>query len=108
MSFHVGQKVVCVDDRLPSDKGPWRVVLNAVYTIREFDDEDPLSPIGVVLEEVRCGIPDGWKKEGGWRMNRFRPLIERSTDTGMAILRKVADDASKKRELALTDREGKS
>jgi hypothetical protein len=30
----------------------------------------------------------------GFAVNRFRPVQKRSTDTGMAILRKVADDAS--------------
>lgn len=104
MSFHVGQKVVCVDNGERA-QGPnhHRLIssyleIGTTYTIRKISNRKLAL---VWLRGVnRAGPYNGgiWG-DGGFFSDRFRPLIERSTDTGMAILRKVADDASKKRVL---------
>lgn len=98
MNFYVGQKVVCVDDR---NGGPWNnsygsghnmgLREGAVYTVREIKFRF------LWLCELHG------ESSGGWLLRRFRPLIERSTETGMAILRKVADDAAARRNLVRLD-----
>lgn len=104
MSFYVGQKVVCVDDSSPplnvlnGCKIP--VKSGKIYTIKAAYYGYKSTPV-VDLCEVphcpHCGAPSAFQAL------RFRPLQERSTETGMAILRKVADDASKKRVLCGND-----
>lgn len=78
MAFHVGQKVVCVDDtnmRLePQERGP---VYGEVYTVRGFYDCD-----GIWLSEIKNDPvvhTDGFT-ESAFYIWRFRPLIERKTD----------------------------
>lgn len=84
MTFHVGQKVVCVDDqnfRNPDHIGtpiaPTAPVRGTVYHVRSF------SPSGnVLLAEIVCA-PHAWEwgyGEGGWLPRRFRPVTERKTD----------------------------
>jgi len=94
MAFHVGQKVVCVDatnfrnphlSYLTNGKYP---CLGMVYTIRGF------TPSAMILLEGMHCAPYSWTThygEGGWLPWRFRPVIEKSTDTGMAILREILD-----------------
>lgn len=108
MSFHVGQRVVCVDGNWKSPTCPGqenRPIKGGHYTIREIYQEcfqQDGWAAALLLYEISNDARD-WKSlgfhEAGFSADRFRPLIERSTDTGMAILRKVADDASKKRVL---------
>jgi hypothetical protein len=95
MSFHVGQKVACIDDR-PS--GPWTrrwLVLHCVYTVARIlppidpEYQDHLgSTFGVDLLE----IPD---KPNGFGGLRFRPIIERKTDISIftAMLKPQGVDA---------------
>lgn len=102
MHFHVGQKVVCVDGRARS---VWHVdtiapVTGSTYEVAAIgltNGNDPgLKLVGLELTGNNGRITGRSFKDvffGAWR---FRPVIERSTDAGMAILRKVADDASKK------------
>ena len=85
--FHVGQKVVCIDDRWPHTqwalKVPNKPVAGRVYTIREVY----LSALGkpaVLLNEIRNsprpflhGLIVG---EGSFHSRRFKPVIERKTD----------------------------
>lgn len=90
MAFRVGQKVVCVDDappRNPLDNAGRRLVLNAIYTIRGIDPE---NGTGLYLVEVPCGlVVQPYSTPIGWSPNRFRPIVERKTDTGFAILTEI-------------------
>ena len=77
MTFHVGQKVVCVDN---SD---WetRLVSGGVYTV---------TAIAPAHGEIFVGLAETPSKAGlQWRACRFRPLVTRSTDTGFAILEDI-------------------
>lgn len=74
--FHVGQKVVCIDDHiLPGEPGPY-VIRNAVYTIRSINEEPPWITL-LFFELPPVWVP-GWCT--GYGIYAFRPLIERKTD----------------------------
>lgn len=105
MSFHVGQKVVCVDPSTLSGGGlPFSPeeapIKGQIYTVhRCFIDDDGdkvLHLVEIARDEVSREM---WGPDAGYGAFRFRPLITRSTETGMAILRKVADDAAKRQNL---------
>lgn len=113
MTFYVGQRVVCVDTSKP-DIGKvfhgFRVSGDLdglqdgkIYTIRGFHPVWTTGEPGVYLEEIKRRISSDDGKEVSFKASRFRPLIERSTETGMAILRKVADDAAARRNLVRLD-----
>lgn len=113
MTFHVGQKVVCVDDNFPNNAMPTMAVrrpnlprAGAIYTVRrvfiETFERGRKRELALHLYEI-VNPEASWKGEDGvseigFVATRFRPLIERKTETGMSILRKIADDASKKLE----------
>lgn len=96
-NFRVGQKVVCID----AAPGGWgfaeNLILNAVYTVSEFRPPSMgrISPTergkfaAVRVAEITLS-PGDW-----FLASRFRPAVERKTDTGMAILTKILDDARK-------------
>lgn len=92
MSFHVGQKVVCVDDSLPANR--WHrahpLIKGQVYVVHHLF--------------VKCIDIDGSRR--GWQNWRFRPIVEKksSTEAGMAILNKILDGVTRKRERELVDR----
>ena len=77
-NFRVGQKVVCVDDSLPAN--PWHCAYplkkNQIYIISSLEGPDHIAI-------------DGSRR--AWQNWRFRPLVDRKTDTGMAILTKILD-----------------
>jgi len=82
MTFYVGQKVVCVEGSTLNyilEKGK-------SYTISDYGDF--WGELLYDVAEIKTDIPHGWAA----RM--FRPLIEKSTDTGMAILREILDRES--------------
>lgn len=86
MSFHVGQKVVCVD----AEMAPM-LRHGAIYTIRGIDTQECYAGrIGLHLEEVTPN-DDGDDWWVAFRSSRFRPIQERKTDIGFAheILKKV-------------------
>lgn len=90
MSFHVGQKVVCVDDRErhPADRGLMPAIRRGqIYVVRGHTT-DSINDTGVLLEGVCGGF---WSNgiERSFYPDRFRPLQERSTETGMSILRSL-------------------
>lgn len=109
MAFHVGQKVVCVDDTeltFPFNciYGETKPVRWHTYTIRGFDSAMP--NLGVYLNEI-VNSPGAYADpvsplrivvvEQCFDAARFSPLQEKSTETGMGILRRVAQDATEKR-----------
>jgi len=96
--FYVGQEVVCVDAGHPSDFRRWRGDIPEVgkkYTITRvkvvFDPLIDKNLIAIGLAEIKNSKT--W--DGLYAARRFRPLTKKSTDTGMAVLRKVADEASR-------------
>lgn len=79
MSFHVGQKVCCVD----VEGNPF-LALNAIYTIRGiWDHPFPKSgKQGVWLAEVMQG-----NRDDPFYASRFRPIVSRKTD--IAIFKRM-------------------
>lgn len=90
MSFHVGQKVVCVSTTHDlsgagsSDGWPDHVIKGGIYTVREVD-ERTLPLFGVVgirlheaLGQTRMTCIGSW--ETAFSATCFRPVVERKTD----------------------------
>jgi hypothetical protein len=96
MMFHVGQKVVCVNDGKRGDyRGPKK---GETYTVREIAECPIENDCGLRLYEIvgeTVQVVTGEILEVAFRTSRFRPLIERksSTSTGFEIL-----DGIRKRE----------
>ncbi len=92
--FHIGQKVVCVDETpVKPDYTMDGLTKGHTYTIRWIGKyTHPLDGLGqnitVRLEEL-CRKPSPIGSDVPFLARRFRPLIEKSTETGMAILRKI-------------------
>lgn len=98
MNFHVGQKVVCIDAPGPKNDFERRLMIfaqkGAVYTIRSMlpaGDEIGLRFFEIRNPEVFC-FDVQQVLEPAFRASLFRPLIERSTETGMAVLRQILAD----------------
>lgn len=92
MTFRVGQKVVCVNNKARVHLGrDWVIsqppVLEAVYTIADLAFEGDENTL--ILEELSRPATSPWRGYAAWR---FRPIVERKTDIGFAheILRKVS------------------
>ncbi len=90
MSFHVGQKVVCVKPGYNPETwaGINNCVVGAVYTVRAVIDDE--WGAALLVEEIVNPIWRGLTECGFYR-DRFRPIQERKIDIGFAheILRKV-------------------
>lgn len=89
--FRIGQKVVCVDDSpFPQNDEPVPLVLNRIYTV-SFVRERPgfMSSAELGLAEQPGFGPDGPSSDKGFRSSRFRPVVEKKTDAGMAILQEI-------------------
>ena len=95
--FRIGQKVVCVNAERARLRGvspaligaEAHLVVGATYHIRAVDLTHPNDPEllpCVLLEEFKNGHQDApvWA-------HRFRPIVEKKTDTGMAILREILE-----------------
>lgn len=92
MTFHVGQKVVCVDDHF---KRPFsyenRPKAKRIYTVRAIYQEcfcpNDWAP-ALLLEEI-TNKPRMWLTlgfhEAGFAAGRFRPVQERKTDISIFI-----------------------
>jgi hypothetical protein len=105
MAFRVGQKVVHVADtgNLSRKRGnqlwPAEITVGRVLTIRDIDTRylKWYGILGLRFEEFVfeavpvAGLGD---VEPAFPSDHFRPLIERKTDTGMAILREILDRES--------------
>jgi hypothetical protein len=86
VSFHVGQKVVCVDDFFAPEMARLMVCLpveGVVYVIRaifegnSLDDGRPEKTLALLLVGlVNPGPPLPGAKERGFNAKRFRPLDE--------------------------------
>lgn len=78
-NFHVGQKVVCVDDRWVEDE-PQLPMAGVVYTIREIDAGDDglyfrLHELVNPVRKYRYA-----EMEASFEAAAFRPVAERKTD----------------------------
>lgn len=116
--YHLGQKVVCIDDLIRGNnlekvlksrpnwpvKGQFYHIRGIVRFCFDHGWED-----GVYLEELVNPViyweTNGLAEHPFGLLKRFRPLIEKklSTETGMAILRKIAQDAGQKKEVILEE-----
>ena len=82
MSFHVGQKVACVD---AAPYGVWlcgeELVKGAIYTIRAIGPS--FGEMAVQLEEVTRITDSIFSRPGVWGyvVRRFRPLTDTKTST---------------------------
>lgn len=101
-NFRVGQKVACVNDQW-SGNGYERsrgigcpLKAGSTYTVSGFCVVDAFSMNGI-FERVQClllaevGHPSG----RGFDARRFRPVVERGTETGMSILRELLNKTDK-------------
>lgn len=93
MTFHVGQRVVCVDDNWPigqciCDEEAFPLKIGAVYTVRDLDSKKTYLRIRV-HEFIRQN-PCGFERHYDWpfRATRFRPLEEKPER--IAIFREIA------------------
>ena len=91
MSFHVGQQVVCVNDKFSSDLR-WRQtvhlfpVRNAIYTIREIHVEGPLT--GFCFHEIvnPCTWFAAGLGEPAFNSRNFRPVKTTSIEVFEKLL----------------------
>jgi hypothetical protein len=87
MNFRVGQRVVCVDASHCYMRRKPDLVEGHVYVVlRTFDT---LGGAGVLVDGAKS-----WHPTGGYRASRFRPAVERKTDT--SVFTKILDDVSRK------------
>lgn len=96
--FHIGQKVVCIEEWYPNPQGNTVPVKGEVYTIRGFCFDADNFPgvyseaekgIGLWLEEIvnremPCH-PDGHLGEISFNAKYFRPVNEQETWTTVCI-----------------------
>lgn len=87
MTFHVGQMVVCVDDKPAAPKwgGVSFPVRGRVYTIRAVFRHTSGAD-GVWLEELRNPFAAKYGLEWGYKARRFRPVKTTSIDQFTALL----------------------
>jgi hypothetical protein len=95
MTFRVGQKVVCVDDRHSGEWSAQWVKIGSVYTVAAVGVEPHLPTAhlrGIEYITIRLV---GVMKPGSFASVRFRPIVERRTDISFAheILRKATKPA---------------
>ena len=90
--FRIGQKVVCVCT--PADERPGEPPNGSVSTVSNVYK----SVDGLCLELEEWPAPESSEHFPGWRASFFRPVIERKTNIGMAILEEI-----RKRESAPAD-----
>lgn len=93
--FRIGQKVVCVNEEpIAGQRGSkWDAKLKAgaVYVIRWAGtyQNNVFGPSKCVrLQGIVRDYADG---DTPYCASRFRPVVEKSTDTGMAILKEILE-----------------
>lgn len=107
MTFHVGQKVVCVDATDTNRIGIKELTEGASYTIRWVGNaRHPIlgqrfavRVMGIVRDSDAKMWAARWPHlaDTPFCASRFRPLIERSTGAGVEILRQVARDVTERK-----------
>lgn len=98
MTFYVGQKVVCVNDAIEPWRVPWKLPKKpnlgglskgVVYSVRRVGLYRGVRCLWLA-EIVRPEYAPGYG-EVGFGQHRFRPLVEKGTDKGVALLKKIAE-----------------
>lgn len=85
MTFHVGQRVVCVEAHWwPNCAQP--PVKGRVYTVRNIPLDPPTNTLGLRFEELFNPHVDALGGEWGFKAHYFRPLDERRLDVFRAML----------------------
>jgi hypothetical protein len=96
MSFHIGQKIVCIAPHPEwAERGCIVPRVGEIYTVRGIDELD-----GVLLEEIINENPFDYSidmltgqevaaAEDSFWPHRFRPLVERRTD--ISIFQRILD-----------------
>ncbi len=81
MTFRVGQKVVCVDDKPLGNEGyrAHGIYEGSVYTIRHIELCPVKNQTGVLLVEIINPTHLILGGECLFRASRFRPVVERKT-----------------------------
>jgi len=87
-NFHVGQKVVCVDVSRRQGASQCYLVKGNIYTISFIGELRDGETAVCVEEDPNPPVIPGF---GDWLASRFRPLVSKSTETGMAVLREILD-----------------
>jgi len=87
MSWGIGQKVVCIDDRFPQAVLDWCVALPVaghIYTIRAIqpghDCKTGLRNLGFLLVEI-VNPKSSWGCEAGFVHTRFVPWLDVEAET---------------------------
>jgi hypothetical protein len=99
LKFHIGQKVVCVDDRpcAGGDSSDWNLRKGAVYTVTRVimcpDDRHGHGGLCLFLQEAVRGPCSCCGAAVPYYAGRFRPLEEKpdSIELFRAIARAVSD-----------------
>ncbi len=92
--FHVGQKVVCINDKLSDFRLPGfkyednpslhGLTAGRLYTVRDVFVNPVTSQINVRLAEIirpiGCNDRELANVEAGFHPDRFRPVVVRKTD----------------------------
>ena len=108
--FHVGQRVVCIDDIgcAPGSEFPYIPIKGSIYTVRGF-----VSPHvgyertpGMLLEEV---VNAPWEYNEGvvepsFHPYHFRPVVQRKTD--ISVFKRMLDNVRTEDETARWDVSG--
>lgn len=95
--FHIGQLVVCVDDKPREPKMAHLIawpVKGLVYTIRGF--KETADGLGLYIEEIvnrEQKLRDGTFGEPGYYLDRFRPVRKTSIEAFTAMLNTTKEDA---------------
>lgn len=103
--FRVGMRVICVDAKFPDPNGGYGDEVlpenRCAYTIRDIGiHPDPAYQefASVLLEEIVNKARPYTNTdrivrtfEPRFRATRFRPLVTKSTETGMSILRGISN-----------------
>jgi len=99
MTFHVGQKVVCVEDGPHCYFGPQEIeypTKGGIYTIRAIRSSNYKRDMQCLLVEIVNPefdtVNDG-RGEPHFRHTRFRPIVERKTN--ISIFTKLLQPNSK-------------
>lgn len=94
-NFRIGQKVVCVDDNFSGGYGDEIAPKKGeIYTIRWLGyDEDSVCRLVEIRNKRRPYVVNGTitVSENAFFTRRFRPVVEKSNDAGMAILKKLLE-----------------
>jgi hypothetical protein len=94
MMFNIGQKVVCVFHMPPSQRREWAIYAERgeIYTVREIYTTSR-GKVNLLLREIinEPRMSEDGFMEWGFKADAFRPIVEKKTDAGMAILKEILE-----------------